>query len=116
MKFRVWNKILNKFDDQDYLLDSGGVLYYYNSDTWDLRKAKPKENHVVQRFTGLLDKSGKEIYEGDIINIYNNNTKNIGRIDFIYGGFRLNYLDMQMYSKSELEIIGNIFQNSELLK
>jgi len=70
-----------------------------------------------QQFTGLKDKNGKEIYEGDIISNSSFNAK----IIFVKGKFQMkimhnNYIcDITIYNKS-CEVIGNLSENPELLK
>lgn len=66
---------------------------------------------VVQQFTGLLDVNNKEIYEGDII-IRHGERK---AVEFFSGdSFDFQGFDIeQVFGK--WEIIGNIFENPELL-
>lgn len=76
--------------------------------------------YTVQQFTGLLDKNGKEIYEGDIIKQIENDgwgcsdsqTEEQYIIEFRNGCF----LAYGKCLSSQMEIIGNIFENPELLK
>jgi uncharacterized phage protein (TIGR01671 family) len=137
LKFRIWNG--REFIDAAYG-DYGteykveGFSYspvevvrrYYGE--WD----DEESDMVIQQFTGLLDKNGVEIYEGDIVKIIYD--KAIGEVyfDFNLGAFRLKDKSSKSYPITTYrfdeankpiglvnvadEVIGNIFENSELLK
>lgn len=106
IKFRVWDKINNNFYSKEIL------------DALPLKVFLASEN--IQQFTGLLDKSGKEIYEGDIIQYQHpKEDKNKVLVRWTteeydnHPGFIINDTYAQCGS---FEIIGNIFENPNLIK
>lgn len=93
----------------------------------DSELESPTEKHVIYtdtigQYTGLTDKNGKKIFEGDICRHYSNYSgKNIyAPIVFELGMFYLKYDDkagMPLGDMCEkIEVIGNIHDNPELLK
>ncbi|MER0467827.1 YopX family protein [Bacillus cabrialesii subsp. cabrialesii] len=71
----------------------------------------------LMQYTGLKDKNGREIYEGDIILEHNTDTKFVVKYDNRHASY---YLDLGIgdgaFMVGDLEIIGNIYENPELLK
>jgi uncharacterized phage protein (TIGR01671 family) len=129
IKFRAWvvNEVLNTmFYPETIALNSACAHSLWHKvgfttdmpDEYDNIIEQWQKDIVWLQFTGLTDKNGKEIYEGDICNTrdgdlltcYNYNS-------FIYMVlFSEEHSGVNGYSQKELEVIGNIYENPELLK
>jgi len=113
IRFRAWKKEDKKWLDRDELCISvlNGKLLGWQADY----------EFDIQQYTGLKDKNGKEIYEGDIFieDTFDDEAKKlISTVIFKEGMFTDNAGDEPLYEilMNEIEIIGNIHENPELLK
>lgn len=109
IKFRAWHKEIQKMMDWDEL------IAYANDSFWHVNTVNffADPELVIMQDTGLKDKNGKEIHEGDILNT----NKAITLVKFVqnvacFTGFQ--YVK-QKYNQAQTEVIGNIFENPDLL-
>lgn len=126
IKFRAWREnkmhynIVTSHYEHNAMSGSGG-------DLWDF--AEWMKWSKVMQYTGLKDKNGVEIYEGDILKIYSHNQPEevlyVADGSTAFGFFKYDSPERTDGSFESLgdytgpdgyEIIGNIFENPELLK
>lgn len=125
IKFRVWDKINKEFSNhtnRDPFMDlsMGDIFYWERRQNEDgvyegdiILKDENKNRFVLQQYTELKDSSGKEIYEGDIIE----NENFIGEVIFQQGAFYLKEIISKKIPIHRIvgalywdKIIGNIFE------
>lgn len=115
IKFRAWHP-------------DEGNMYYFNCfkeiTDWqadDFYRADNTDDACVDfmQFTGLHDKNGKEIYEGDIVKSFFVDTDEAGNEIYKYYIIEVKYDEVLCSYKIDkfmnLEVIGNIYENKELL-
>ena len=127
IKFRAWYKKENRWITQNYHIDCNGDFYPYtdtNEYDWNIDCLQIE----ICQYTGRKDKYGVEIYESDLVNFTANySTKPcgymIGQVVFQENQWMLKN-EKGLYSISEetddfyckSEVIGNIYENENLLK
>lgn len=115
LKFRAWNikkKWWERLFNYCLTLDGSVVEHDYCSEG-PLPDVSHTNEFILCQFTGLLDKNRKEIYEGDII-IRSKNFREVVEWDPVRMGW-LPFVESTVLGR-EPEVIGNIFENPELVK
>lgn len=127
IKFRAWDKKLKSMakvislsfyeEGSDYKgNETESFLYYEKLDSTNLR---PFEDIELMQYTGLKDKNGVEIFEGDIIEYFYGCRFKVAFKDFLFGWVEGEFIPFANMAKSEFlnfKVIGNIYENKELLE
>jgi hypothetical protein len=121
-RFRAWDKVFKEMVQVNALvLDEQVVKVTYKNG--NVAKEDMKEYELMQS-TGLKDKNGKEIFEGDIVDY--KGRKAVVKWHGSYASFIYRFVDELNERVSEwhplflayyhFEIVGNIYENPELLE
>jgi len=138
IKFRLWDNTNKKMHHQGFGIDAESEIFYQPK----ILGKYDALNSILDQFTGLTDKNGKEIYEGDIVKYqyhldkndkecfygiveYHIRTLKEGHdnesfhVGFILRGFDLKHKWEDYYTElpdlNDIKKIGNIHENPELL-
>jgi uncharacterized phage protein (TIGR01671 family) len=114
IKFRAWKK--------DGRQKNGGTMLSHDELTDDYGHVcvTSREDLHVMQYTGLKDKNGKEIYEGDVVRV-KGMAHEIYQVVFSRASFVLEevqgayYVRISMQDEYQMEVIGNIYENPDLL-
>jgi len=130
IKFRAWDKINGLVYQRDF-----NSLHISDSNHWSIADRRDNlvladsRNSILEQFTGLKDKNGKEIFEGDVFRYQDCETQPIAERDIGTIGYNKAHFTYKLLRWDDdddivlshicmkfLEIIGSIHENPELLK
>ena len=123
VKFRVYNDLLKNYlpDDSVCILPNGDIVLY-NLVAMITAYKRPSEmlegENTVEQFTGLEDKNGTKIYEGDILIDDTGEPIEYWVVKFADGGFvgECAGVAESLFELTNLEVVGNIHENPELVE
>ena len=125
IKVRLYSKPAKKYIDYITVgfLNTGELRSYSTENGFG---PVLEDNYIVEQYTGLKDKNGKEIYEGDIVFFFTEHfdkatggfdgeDEHNATVEWFDNGFA--FIDKIPYDPNiECEVIGNIHENPELLE
>ena len=126
LEFRAWWKDTKRFLDCDewYMTCSGAKYLHYAVMPYK------DDNFIIEQYTGLKDKNGKKIFEGDIVSeefeYGGEKTKTIWQVRWsddecafelhYVSGFEVDDCSLVADDEEDYEVIGNIHKQPELLE
>lgn len=110
IKFRAWDKQFKKWVPKEIV------------DLWSINSMESGVAHEIMQYTGLKDKNGKEIYEGDQVNV-RRYRKFLWEVGFVKWGESFpewfvnvpignDYMGIRWQEIEEIEVIGNIYEKT----
>ncbi len=117
IKFRVYDHLLK-------VCEKALVIYFNNKEVYFIHNGVSQNRYLIDvdlmQYTGLKDRFGKDIYEGDVIEIQTPTSELKGSkvsVVFKEGAYCDSYYGWRLSQHKEhnIEIIGNIYENPELL-
>lgn len=113
LKFRAWDTKEKRYTDAEIFISNHSKIYRI---FWQELEPANDSEIIVELSTGLKDKNGKEIYEGDIVICSFGES---GVVELRHGAYCVvgdDITDMSNWKESAYEVIGNIHESPELLE
>lgn len=122
LKFRVWDNFEKKYltlDEYQQMgcihVENDGTLSFSGDYRFTLSMMIQMDKYKVEQYTGLKDKYGKEIYEGDILRDYGNDIED-WVVSYEDGGFvgTFDNICEHLFELTDMEIVGNVNEWKEI--
>ena len=123
MRFRVWDTVKKAMGEVQAIVFTEENVYPIYSKV--LRRYIPFNEAILMQSTGLFDKNGNEIFEGDVVSFSIDNgwdyvVSKSGLIIYWEGCYQIleNGIKYRINQclEEDIEVIGNIYENPELMK
>jgi len=117
IKFRVWCEDHQEWEKHPILLGSHGEIYHWHHNQPMIIRP---DRHVIEYCVGVIDKNGKDVYEGDLVRI----GEKISEVMWQDGGFCVDIGDKTVgayvpflgeFTPDQYEVVGNIHESPRLL-
>ena len=120
IEFRAWDKV-NQWMDDDFWIGADGLIYDYPKRSYDTPNVEIEKtnNFIIMQYTGLKDKNGTKVFEGDFIKTKHGNLKVIYSEDIaaFEAVSKSGSRSLYGYQKEkDIEVVGNIHEHSHLLE
>lgn len=131
IKFRVWHILTKEYLDPSWHYLNGNGQFCLHVPYESPSPVVNRDNYIIQQFTGLTDKEGKAIYEGDILkasvpakmatnpfdyrDVFRKVIWDEEKACFRADGAIYGFYDDDACLMPWCEVVGNFFQNPELL-
>ena len=120
LKFRAWIKNYNCYADVLGFEQGRLFVQFQSGERSQNRLYVPIEDCILEQYTCLKDKNGKEIYEGDIAEydwyITSNKTTYRTKEQVVFDDMGARLRNDRIRNCSNVEVIGNIHENADLLE
>jgi uncharacterized phage protein (TIGR01671 family) len=128
IKFRAWDEKWKRWiAPRDISIYGDGTQYFdrRSDPDGDVIETAVEGQCALMQYTGLKDKNGREIYEGDVFGLCDPEDQSVFTLVFQDGSFRKGYkrwnpkipfLPLDDWDMDNFQVIGNIYENPELLK